>query len=126
MRVLANRFWNDTECDLVSGVTYRVGWKLLSPWKDNDVPSNPGMGNLSDPLLLRLFAFTKRCRSAPFLALIGCVDRRKDTYVRLFDGKEFTASRSGRLWVFANDTPLAPFYANNHGELDLSITPLDV
>ncbi len=122
MRVKANQFWTDTGYDLERDTLYQASWTMESPWMDAEIPSDPEKGNLCNPILLRLFAFTKRFRTAPFLALIGCVDQRKETFFRLFRHRPFTVKMSGRLWVFANDTPIALCYRNNKGELEFTVS----
>ena len=122
MKVKANQFWTNTGYDLERDAEYKASWTVVSPWMDARIPSDPEKGNLYNPILLQLFAFSKRSRRAPFLALIGCVDQRKDTFFRLFRDCRFKSTRSGRLWVFANDAPLRCCYRNNKGELEFTVS----
>ena len=121
MKVKANQFWKNTGCDLERDAEYQASWTVVSPWIDVRIPSDPETGNLRNPILLRLFAFTKRFRAAPFLALIGCVDQRKETFIPLVRDRRFQVKRSGRLWVFANDAPFGWYYRNNKGELEFTV-----
>ena len=97
-------------------------------WYDWIVKTNP---RGYEPFLSSLLDLLKRVPDVRFFQPIACVDdqrrlARRDFYVVPLkadrNSKPFTAPRTGRLEVFANDIDF--LYWNNSGSVDVTVTRL--
>jgi hypothetical protein len=114
IRVSSEIKWNDTEIDLIEGHCYKCTTDGL--WKDWFIEcSADGYSNF----LLDIINWTKRNPKSKWFQLIGVISTDLNYTIALGTNYPFTAKKSGRLWVYANDADFA--YFNNHGEIDLII-----
>jgi hypothetical protein len=108
--------WNDTQIDVVAGLTYEYGadgyWTDWTRECDADGYSDPK---------LDMFSVLKRCRAALWFQLVAAVDQKPHHTIVLGCSGQFIAPASGRLWAYANDATFA--YWNNKGSLALTIHP---
>src|SRR6185436_6493183 len=79
-------------------------------WHDAGIETGPD-GYDSANLLQRGTEHQRRMADAHWFALIGALDRRKETEFLIGSGRTYTATEDGQLTCFAND--LIGFYFNN-------------
>ncbi len=123
-KIFAKTKWNDTKVDLIKGSQYK--YEATGIWIDWYIVCNadgfhPFLNSLADLLFGRNH---KRQPSAKWFQLVGAINQNdnKSHAVELGTQGTFTASESGRLWVYANDVHSA--YWNNCGYVELQITPI--
>lgn len=114
--ITSTEHWVDT------GITLEVGKKYdrvaTGEWKDASIVTGPG-GYDSVNLLQKGTEGLRRMPSAPWFALIGALDRRKETEFQIGSRKVYEPTSTGQLTCFAND--LLGFYGNNEGCVTLSV-----
>jgi hypothetical protein len=115
--VTSQEHWVDTGIRLEAGRTYEL--TASGEWKDASIPTGPD-GYESANLLQRETEGLRRMPAAQWFALVGALDRRKETEFLIGSRVRYTATESGELTCFAND--LIGFYRNNHGSVTLSVT----
>ena len=108
--------WTDTGIDLVVGTRFRM--HATGTWHDRQFPSSP-VGIPPQNIVQRLFVPFLRFPNGRYMTLIGCIDQDADTAFAIGEAVEITASRSGRLWCYANDVRGA--YGNNSGSVELFV-----
>jgi hypothetical protein len=108
--------WVDTGVLLTAGDTYEL--RASGTWHDASIVTDAA-GYPSANFFQRLTERLRRVPDAPWFALIGAIDRRKDTQFVIGAGRTFRAPFSGQLTCFAND--LRGFYFNNSGSVMLSV-----
>jgi hypothetical protein len=96
----------------------RYALRASGTWHDRQIPSGPE-GYASPSRLFRLVERCRRCPSAPWMALIGGVGRRREGRVVIGVAAHLVAERDGELSCFANDLPL--FRLNNRGSVELEV-----
>ena len=112
----AKSLWVDTGILVEAGTTYQL--RATGTWQDASIGTDAA-GYASVNAFQRLTERLRRMPRAPWFALIGAIDRRKDTQFVIGTACTFRAPASGRLTCFAND--LRGFYFNNAGSVVLSI-----
>jgi len=108
--------WVDTGVRLVAGTTYQL--RATGRWRDASIDADAS-GYASVNIFQRLTERLRRMPDAPWFALIGAIDRRKETQFVIGTACTFRATSNGRLTCFAND--LRGFYFNNSGSVMLAI-----
>jgi hypothetical protein len=101
---------------LVAGTRYRL--RATGRWRDASIETDPA-GYVSVNLLQRLTERWRRAPAAPWFALVGAIDRRKETLFVIGTGSTVQAPATGQLTCFAND--LRGFYFNNSGAVVLEL-----
>ena len=113
--VCAKRRWNDTKLDLREGDPVRI--TASGAWTDWTIPTDPG--GFEKPHLAWL-RWTRRCRDARWFELVAVIGKSDGPYHRIGREGRFTADRSGRLYLFANDAWI--MYWNNKGAIEAEVT----
>jgi hypothetical protein len=120
-RIEARREWNHTGVRLERGVRYLM--EAQGQWTDLFLKYGPE-GGPSRFAYLRRFEHKRRIPSADWFALCGAVDENEDSKFVIGAGREYTATATGELTCFANDVPGWFFLINNHGSVELKVTPV--
>jgi uncharacterized protein (DUF2235 family) len=115
--VFAREQWNDTAVELRQGEIYR--FEASGRWRDATIPAGPE-GYASPSLSFQLLERFRRRPSAPWLALVGDLDRRPRTAFAIERGCSLEVTDAGVLQCWANDLPF--MYWNNSGWVTLRIT----
>jgi len=111
--------WNDTEINLITGQKYH--FQATGQWTDwTNTCDADGYQSLN--FFLKLCEGLRRMPQSPWFALIGSINKDKNSFFLIGTDKEITASKTGRLYCFANDVIIA--YGNNQGNLQLRVTPI--
>jgi hypothetical protein len=118
--VRAEAMWNSSDILVRKGEHYRFRARNVWYWYDNDIESTPD-GQIDKPWVLRaLPAVIKRCDSAEWYALVGCVGKKTRNQFLIGSGcNDAEMPADGELLFFAND--VRTHYSNNHGQLRLDI-----
>ena len=111
--------WVDTGIMLKANRRYKL--VASGQWKDASIVTGPD-GYDSANLLQRSTEKLRRMPDAHWFALIGALDRRKETQFLIGSELTYDATENGQLTCFAND--LLGFYGNNHGSITLTVTEL--
>jgi hypothetical protein len=117
--VYANKLWNDSGVDVVSGQVFNFAVPTGEEWTDwrNRCDAD---GYSSTPLTRRLEIF-RRVPKAKWLQLIATIGKSVRSPVVIGSQfLEFLPSSPGRLYFFANDIPW--MYWNNRGMIAVRIT----
>lgn len=126
--VLAELKFNWSGIFLKKGATYEILTPAGDTWSDDTIECGPD-GWASEDLpwfkekLVTLFENRRRLPEANWFELVGAYDDENDHLFRLGQtegGQEYKATRSGELYLFAND--LNSKYDNNSGDLKVTIT----
>jgi hypothetical protein len=120
VRVPARPKWTRTGILVENGVRYLVATE--GEWLDWRTPSG-GRGYASPTRLFRLVERWRRHPTEKWFALIGTVDRRRDTQFLLGGAPDFVAPASGELVCYAND--LSVMRWNNSGAVRLTVVRPD-
>lgn len=130
--------------ELIKGKQYLLTMAITEEWKDKGIPADTtGVNNPQGALALYLGLPFRRHWSEPWFRPIARIgETGSDIYPLIPQGREppgqpaiqliyeFTARRTGELFLYVNDAVLmAPknwqiFYSNNHGTADIEIIPL--
>ncbi len=102
--------WVDTGVRVVAGTRYQLS--VAGRWKDAGIDTDSA-GYRSANIFQRWTERWRRQPDAPWFALIGAIDRRRQTQFVIGDGRVWRATASGTLTCFAHD--LRCFYFNNSG-----------
>jgi hypothetical protein len=117
--VYANRLWNDSGIDVLSGQIYTLTVPSCERWIDSrKICSADGYASSR---LMRPWEFLRRAPEANWFQLVGTIGR--STKARIAVGSsltDFLPPFPGRLYFFANDLPW--MYWNNKGALALRVT----
>ncbi|MFN8058037.1 MAG: hypothetical protein U0Q12_12805 [Vicinamibacterales bacterium] len=116
----AARRWTSTGVRLQAGETYALS--VSGQWRDASIDSGPS-GYASVNLFQRATERLRRVPSAPWFALVGAIDRLRDTQFVIGGGCVYRAIADGELTCFAND--LLGFYWNNSGSVTLHVTKVE-
>ena len=116
IEITSTEHWVDTGITLEAGKTYE--FVASGEWKDASIVTGPN-GYESVNLLQKTTENLRRMPHARWFALVGALDRRKETTFLIGSTLRYTAKESGELTCFAND--LIGFYVNNHGSVTLSV-----
>jgi hypothetical protein len=117
--VYANKLWNDSGIDVVSGQVFNFAVPASEEWTDWRNRCNAD-GYTSTHLMRRLEIF-RRVPKARWLQLIGTIGKSiRSPVVIGSQFLEFLPSSPGRLYLFANDVPW--MYWNNRGMIAVRIT----
>ena len=111
--------WVDTGLTLESGKRYEL--VATGRWMDATIPTDPD-GYESVNLAQRATEKLRRFSHARWFALIGALDRRKETEFLIGSRVVYEPKETGKLSCFAND--LVGFYGNNTGSVTLTVTEL--
>jgi hypothetical protein len=117
--VQANKAWNDSGIDVISGQIYNFTVPAGETWIDSQKIC--GADGYRSDLLMRPWEVFRRAPEAKWLQLIGTIGR--DTRARVAVGSsltEFLPPFPGRLYFFAND--LRWMYWNNKGMVAVRVT----
>ena len=117
--ITSTEHWVDTGITLEAGKKYDL--VATGEWKDASIVTGPD-GYDSVNLLQKGTEGLRRVPTAKWFALIGALDRRKDTEFHIGSKAVYAPTETGQLTCFAND--LVGFYGNNHGDITLSVTEL--
>lgn len=117
VQVDSREHWNDTGITLIDGGRYRAVAK--GTWHDASKEVDAS-GWQSDTPLIRDLEHFRRVRDENWFALIGAIDRDRQTEFLIGTACEFTPTRGGQLTCFANDAPF--MYWNNSGSIELTVT----
>jgi hypothetical protein len=110
--------WVPTGLRVVAGRNYRLS--AAGRWKDAGIDTDAA-GYPSANLPQRWTERWRRQPDAPWFALVGAIDRRRETQFVIGSGCAWRATASGELTCFAND--LRWFYFNNSGRVVLRVEP---
>lgn len=113
--IKASDYWTDSRVDLVKGQRFSI--TATGQWTDLHYAADAN-GYVRDDM--RRYERFRRYRTAPWFALIGCIEKSRDNCFLI--GKaltDFPAPASGRLYLFAND--VTGFYFNNSGIMTVSV-----
>jgi hypothetical protein len=116
VRIEARGRWTATGVLLEAGGRYAL--RATGTWHDRQIPSGP-QGYASPSRLFRLAERWRRCRTAPWMALIGGVGRQRAGRFVIGAAADLVPDRDGELSCFANDLPL--FRLNNRGSVELLV-----
>ena len=111
--------WVDTGLTLESGRRYEL--VATGTWMDASI-STDSDGYESVNFLQRETETLRRFAGARWFALIGALDRRKETEFVIGSRAVYEPQETGKLSCFAND--LVGFYSNNEGSVTLTVTEL--
>jgi hypothetical protein len=106
--VHAAEHWNDSQLDVLEGDM--VGVAAAGVWIDGSMPPCDAVG--FERWHLAPFRFRRRCRHANWFCLIAQVGKDGMPHPVGVSG-QFSADRSGRAFLYAND--LWSRYGNNQG-----------
>jgi hypothetical protein len=115
--ITSTEHWVDTGVTLEAGKKYDL--VATGAWKDASIVTGPD-GYDSANLLQKEAEGLRRLPNAKWFALIGALDRRKDTEFQIGSKVVYAPTETGQLTCFAND--VLGFYRNNHGNIMLSVT----
>lgn len=118
--VRAEAMWNSSSILVRKGERYRFQARNVWYWYDDDIESTPD-GQIDVPWVLRALPdVLKRCASAKWYALVGCVGKKaKNQFLVGSSRDDAEMPTDGELLFFAND--VRTHYSNNHGQLRLDI-----
>ncbi len=123
--------YNYTHVYLEEGATYVFSVNDDDQWTDGEIVCGPSGWkteeqdfNFIKEEIIERFEDNRRFPKADWFELIGAIGDEDDHLFRLGKaaepgGHEYTAQRSGDLWLFANDLKLK--YENNEGDLLVTI-----
>lgn len=117
--VYANKLWNDSGVNVVSGQVFNFAVPTGEEWKDWRNRCNAD--GYSSTHLTRGLEIFRRVPKARWLQLIGTIGKSVRSPVVI--GSQFNAflpPSPGRLYLFANDIPW--MYWNNRGMIAVRIT----
>ena len=117
--VYANKPWNDSGLDVISGQIYNFTVPAGETWSDSGKIC--GADGYRSDLLMRPWDAFRRVPEAKWLQLIGTIGR--SIKARIIVGPsltDFLPPFPGRLYFFAND--LRWMYWNNKGMLAVRVT----
>jgi hypothetical protein len=109
--------WNDTENILVAGEKYHL--TATGQWTDWFILCD-ACGY--ERAYLKPSEWLRRFPEANWFALIGSIEKDKQTFFYIGKERAFSPSQTGRLYCFANDVPFA--YWNNKGSIQVCVTRL--
>ena len=115
--ILAREKWNDTQINLVAGAEYH--FTATGLWTDSTIVCNAD-GYTSPNPLLRASERFRRVPKERWFALIGTIQRNKDTSFLIGVEARISPRSTGLLCCFANDVSF--MYWNNQGEIQLTVT----
>jgi hypothetical protein len=104
--------WNKTGFRVTAGRQYH--FRATGTWKDASNACGPDGYSL---MKLMPFVPLRRFKRAKWFALIGTVEGA-DAFV-IGSDRQWTATRSGELWCYANDVSF--MYKNNEGSVTLNV-----
>jgi len=113
----SRRRWNDSGIQLQAGQLY--AYEAQGCWTDWWIQCS---AEGYERCWLRPLRRFRRYPSAAWFQLIASLDRRPECSWPLHGSGRFTAPASGRLWLYANDAPIA--YWNNRGALRFTLQPI--
>jgi hypothetical protein len=117
--VYANKLWNDSGVDVVSGQVFNFAVPAGEEWTDWRNRCNADGYNSTD--LIRRLEIFRRVPKARWLQLIGTIGKSiRSAIVIGSNYLEFLPPSPGRLYLFANDLPW--MYWNNRGMIAVRIT----
>jgi WD40 repeat protein len=114
--IASTELWNDTGVHVQKGKTYEL--VATGVWNDASIVTDPN-GYDSVNFFQRATERLRRMPGSRWFALIGALDRRRDTQFLIGAGMRYTATDDGELTCFAND--LRGFYFNNRGGITLTV-----
>lgn len=122
VKVPADNPWYHTGLLLRKTHVYRM--EVLPPdqtWKDAKMKPFTAEGRVV-PLAVGVKPFF-RMPFVKWFALLGCIDRKRDTYFKIgLLLEKYTPDEDGELVCFANDVNGFGRYDNNEGEMNFTIT----
>lgn len=114
--------WNHTGIKLIANQEYC--FEATGEWYDfyGKIPCNANGFSSSEVgrQYLWLVEWLRRSPRQKWFALIGSINRSKQTYFKIGTKHTFKSPYTGELVCFANDVP--GFYKNNSGDINLQIT----
>jgi hypothetical protein len=113
----SRRRWNDSGMDLLAGHVY--AYEAQGCWTDWWIQTS---AEGYERGWLRPLERFRRFPAAAWFQLIASLDRQPQCSWPLGCSGRFTSPASGRLWLYANDAPIA--YWNNRGALSFRLRPL--
>jgi len=113
--------WYSTGLQLKAGASYAL--VSSGTWSDGGIPSGSD-GYPSRNVLQRLAEWLRRMPSSNWFALIGGLDRQKETQFAIGTGCIYRPQYDGELTCFAND--VWGFYWNNRGSVDLVVKQIEI
>jgi hypothetical protein len=113
------QLWNNTGINLVAGQKYH--FQATGQWTDWKYTCDAD-GYQSPNFFFKLCESLRRMPQAPWFALIGSIDKDKNSFFLIGTDKNITAQKTGQLYCFANDVIIA--YGNNQGSIELNVTHL--
>lgn len=128
IKIYASELYNQTGVMLEKGATFRFSLDSNNQWYDKGTPvtskgwSRNGQSIGVKSLSIELLSPYKRAISAPWFALIGCINAQDDTAFILTDTCDVRINRSGEFTPFAND--IMQDYNQNLGFIELTVTRL--
>jgi hypothetical protein len=115
--VFARERFNDTNVDVEQGDRLLI--TARGEWIDAYIEAGPeGFRRW----WLTPVGWTRRYPEARWFELVAVVGKNGGPYFRIGSCGEFTATKSGRAYLFANDTWFK--YGNNKGQLEAEVTKL--
>lgn len=129
--VYANQFYSPSRALLKAGERYRFRVDMTQTWFDATIDAHPDGWDRSNPklswfqrLYLRYEEDERRHPEANWFEVIGAVNREDDELIRILQHteghEEYTATRTGELFAFANDHWTR--YDNNLGSIVVEVT----
>src|SRR4051812_10379488 len=119
--VHANKLWNDSGVDVVSGQSFAFTVPGSERWTDWKTPCDAD--GYDSNQLMRPWETLRRVPGARWFKLICTIGRTiRSPIVVGSQLLDFLPPFPGRLYLFANDIPL--MYWNNHGMIAVRITRL--
>jgi hypothetical protein len=117
--VYANKLWNDSGVDIVSGQVFNFAVPTGEEW--TDWRNRCDADGYSSTHLTRGLEIFRRVPKAKWLQLIGTIGKSVRSPVIIGSQfLEFLPPSAGRLYLFANDIPW--MYWNNRGMIAVRIT----
>jgi hypothetical protein len=117
--VYADKLWNDSGIDVISGQSYTLAVPTSERWVDDW--KSCGAEGYTSSSLMRPLEFFRRVREARWFQLVGTIGRsRKQAVVIGSKLTEFLPQFPGRLYFFAND--VLWMYWNHKGAIAVRIT----
>ena len=115
LRISPRKLWNDTGLEVTEGELLRFAAK--GRWVD--LWFSAGASGYQGPAYMRGMEPMRRCPTAAWFELIGCIDQDDSTSFPIGSRPEVRVPRSGRLSLYAND--VRGYYWNNWGALIVTI-----